>query len=51
MEEEEVKALRGCIHYWEEKLRGMRAFLSPSEEVLIQQTINCLKRLEGLEGE
>lgn len=38
--------LEGCIKYWENKLKSMRAYLSPSEEALILSTIKFLKALK-----
>ena len=38
--------LEGCIRYWENKLEKMKAYLSPSEEALIESTIKFLKKLK-----
>jgi hypothetical protein len=43
MKEKEIMLL---IDFWENKLQGMQAYLSPSENVLIKNTIKALKLLQ-----
>ena len=49
--------LEGLIRFWEDKLKSMKAYLSPAEEALIQTTVIQLKRLkkvldeEGLDND
>ena len=49
---EELKRQRnldGLIRFWGNKLKSMKAYLSPSEEALIKATITQLRRLEELD--
>lgn len=43
--------LEGLIRFWEDKLKSMRAYLSPTEEALIKSSIIQLKRLKKLLAE
>lgn len=45
------RELVGLIQYWQNKLASMRAFLSPSEDALIQSAIRNLKKLMELEDD
>ncbi|MBA7480714.1 hypothetical protein ES705_16547 [subsurface metagenome] len=41
--------LEGLIRYWEDKLKSMRAYLSPAEIALIESTIRKLQELKKIQ--
>ncbi|MBA7507429.1 hypothetical protein ES706_06148 [subsurface metagenome] len=41
--------LEGLIRYWEDKLKSMRAYLSPAETALIENTIRKLQELKKIQ--
>lgn len=41
--------IEGLIHHWENKLKEMRAYLSPAEAALIILTIKHLRQVDGQE--
>ncbi|MBA7528300.1 hypothetical protein ES705_20483 [subsurface metagenome] len=41
--------VEGLIRYWEAKLQDMRAYLSPAETTLIENTVRKLQELKKIQ--
>ena len=44
-----MNELEGLIRYWEAKLRDLKAYISPAEAALIENTVRKLQELKKIQ--